>query len=164
MKHLIFCRHLFKAVYRYYALYSSLLHFYILQYCIPLWNGVILPGSKLPDKKLWGLMTPVSSFPFQSWNSERIPQPWSILHLSTKMASSLWPVPTLCSYPYLSHNLSKYCVAVCGLDDSLQQIWSSLREAQLCFFPQTIRDIFIDSDRECNKVLSWTWKRKENSS
>ena len=43
----------------------------------------------------------------------------------------LWPISTLCFYPSLSHNLSKYCGRVWGLDDSLQKTWSSLREAQL---------------------------------
>ena len=45
----------------------------------------------------------------------------------------LWPISTLCFYPSLSPNLSKYCGRVWGLDDSLQKTRSSLREAQLWF-------------------------------
>ena len=45
----------------------------------------------------------------------------------------LWPISTLCFYPSLSPNLSKYCGRVWGLDNSLQKTRSSLREAQLWF-------------------------------
>lgn len=111
----------------------------VYDYYTPLWSGMILPGFKLLDMKSWELMSSLSSFSFESWNAERTSYPWSIFFFPWKFL-----LPTTHSSP------------LWGRLDFV----SVIDNITIFRVPQ----ILIDLDREGNKVFSWTWKKKKNSS